>query len=179
MAPNKKIRINESNIRQIVEESLKRILFESESYGWEVDESEVSAAYEYLCNEIGEQEANAAIVGSMGSDALAASLAYIFRMYNMSGWKEYKTRELNEEVENSDYDPNMPVIIVGGKLEGEYTIGEIVEKFPISGYKAGSENPDFKIKTAGYPRIEGYLGPMWDGGRIRYESPDAYDLFSI
>ena len=51
MAANKKMRINESNIRQMVEESVKRILFESESYGWEIDESEVSTAYDYLCND--------------------------------------------------------------------------------------------------------------------------------
>jgi hypothetical protein len=90
----KSTKINESKIRGMVEEAVKRILFENESYGWEVDESEANSAYEYLCNEIGEQEANAAIVRSIGSEALAASLAYIFRMYDMRGWKEYKDGEM-------------------------------------------------------------------------------------
>lgn len=84
---------------------------------------------------------------------------------------------LKEDVEQS-YDPNMKAIIVGGDLEGEYTIKEIIEKFPIKGYEEQSQNPNLKIKLAGYPKIYGYLGPMWDGDRVRYESPEAYEFFS-
>lgn len=28
------------------------------------------------------------------------------------------------------------------------------------------------------PEYKGWLGPMWDGGRIRYENQKAYDIFS-
>lgn len=28
------------------------------------------------------------------------------------------------------------------------------------------------------PLIDGYLGPMWDGGRLRYETQEAYNILS-
>ena len=82
--------------------------------------------------------------------------------------------------ESKGFDPNMPVIIVGGDLEGHYTAQEIVDNFDINGYEEQSENPIYADSPiVGYPRIKGYVGPMWDGDKIRYESQDAYDFFSI
>lgn len=78
------------------------------------------------------------------------------------------------------FDPNMPVIIVGGDLEGHYTAQEIVDKFQTNGYVNPSPNPIYtNSPVIGYPKIKGYVGPMWDGDKIRYESQDAYDFFSI
>lgn len=28
------------------------------------------------------------------------------------------------------------------------------------------------------PEFEGFLGPMWDGGMLRYETPEIYDILS-
>lgn len=28
------------------------------------------------------------------------------------------------------------------------------------------------------PMFEGFLSPMWDGGKLRYENQEAYDLLS-
>lgn len=28
------------------------------------------------------------------------------------------------------------------------------------------------------PMVDGYLSPMWDGGELRYESPDVYEVLS-
>lgn len=28
------------------------------------------------------------------------------------------------------------------------------------------------------PTVEGYCGPMWDGGKLRYESWDVYEMMS-
>lgn len=28
------------------------------------------------------------------------------------------------------------------------------------------------------PELKGFLGPMWDGGRLRYETQEAYDMYS-
>lgn len=78
----------------------------------------------------------------------------------------------------SGMDMETPVVVVGGEHEGRYTLGEVIDTLPIVGVMKDSENPSFRIRTAGFPRIEGYLGPMWDGGKIRYESQDAYDFFS-
>ena len=78
------------------------------------------------------------------------------------------------------FDPNMPVIIVGGDLQGTYTAQEIVDNFDINGYVKPSPNPIYTdSQLIGYPKIKGYLGPMWDGEKIRYESQDAYDFFSM
>lgn len=78
------------------------------------------------------------------------------------------------------FDPNMPVIIVGGDLQGKYTAQEIVDNFDIKGYNEPSTNPIYTdSKVIGYPKIRGYLGPMWDGDKIRYESQDAYDFYSM
>lgn len=28
------------------------------------------------------------------------------------------------------------------------------------------------------PTVDGYLGPFWDGGRLRYETQEVYDMLS-
>ena len=28
------------------------------------------------------------------------------------------------------------------------------------------------------PLVDGYLSPMWDGGRLRYETQEVYDMFA-
>lgn len=77
------------------------------------------------------------------------------------------------------FDPNMPVIIVGGDKEGRYTAQDIVDNFELNGYVQPSQNPIYTdSQVIGYPKIKGYIGPMDDGGKIRYESQDAYDFFS-
>jgi hypothetical protein len=83
------------------------------------------------------------------------------------------------ERSGQNFDPNMPVVIVGGDLQGQYTAQEIVDKFDVTGFVEPSPNAIYAdSKIIGYPHIKHYIGPMWDGDRIRYESQDAYDLFS-
>jgi len=77
------------------------------------------------------------------------------------------------------FDPNMPVLIVGGDKQGKYTAQDIVDHFDLNGYVEPSQNPLYTdSQVIGYPRIKGYVGPMWDDGKIRYESQDAYDFYS-
>lgn len=77
------------------------------------------------------------------------------------------------------FDPNMPVIIVGGDKQGHYVAQDIIDNFDISGYVEPSQNPIYTDSPiVGYPKIKGYVGPMWDGDKIRYESQDAYDFYS-
>lgn len=84
-----------------------------------------------------------------------------------------------ENNQNRDYF-SMPVIIVGGKLNGEYTINDVINNFEVTGYVERYRNSAYKnSKIVGYPRIKGYHGPMWDGDRIRYESPEVYHSLSI
>ena len=91
----KQIKLNESQIRDIVKENVSRFLNEANSYGWEVDSSEAELAYNFMADEIGNEELNAAIVRAMSDDTLADIMAYLLRMYDMKGWKEY--RDANKE----------------------------------------------------------------------------------
>lgn len=86
----KQIRLNESQLKKIVNECVKNVLNEANSYGWEVDTSEATLAYEYMAQEIGNEELNAAIIRAMGNSALADIMAYLLRMYDMRGWEEYR-----------------------------------------------------------------------------------------
>ena len=86
----KQIRLNESQLKQIVNKCVKNVLNEANSYGWEVDDSEATLAYEYMAQEIGYEDLNAAIIRAMGNSALADIMAYLLRMYDMRGWEEYR-----------------------------------------------------------------------------------------
>lgn len=86
----KQIRLNESQLKQIVNECVKNVLMEANSYGWEVDDSEATLAYEYMAQEIGNEDLNAAIIRAMSNSALADIMAYLLRMYDMRGWEEYR-----------------------------------------------------------------------------------------
>lgn len=81
------IRLTESELRNIVEESTKRIIKEAESGGWIVDSSEAQEAYNLAVQEMGEETINSAIVRSLGDEALAQCLAYIFRQYDFREWE--------------------------------------------------------------------------------------------
>lgn len=40
-------------------------------------------------------------------------------------------------------------------------------------------NPRNRAELQGAPTFRGWLGPMWDGDAIRYESADAYEALSV
>lgn len=86
----KQIRLNESQLKQIVNECVKKVLNEDNSYGWEVDDSEATLAYEYMPQEIGNEDLNAAIIRAMSDSALAGIMTYLLRIYGMRGWEEYR-----------------------------------------------------------------------------------------
>lgn len=81
------IRLTESELKNIVEESTKRIIKEAESGGWVVDSSEAQEAYDLAVQEMGEETINSAIVRSLGDEVLAQCLAYIFRQYDFRQWQ--------------------------------------------------------------------------------------------
>ena len=83
------IRLTESDLRRIVAESV----FEAVDGGWEVDASEAQEAYELACQHFGEEDINRQIVQAIGSDELAACLAFIFRMNDFREWDEHKNSQ--------------------------------------------------------------------------------------
>ena len=83
----KLIRLTESDLHNLVEKSVNRILKEAENGGWVVDTTEAQEAYNLAVQEMGEETINSAIVRSLGDATLAQCLAYIFRQYDFRQWQ--------------------------------------------------------------------------------------------
>ena len=76
----------------------------AESYGWVVESWEADEAYEMACEYFGEDDINAQIVRSLGSDELAECLAYIFRMNDFTEWDERNSDEDEDEYWDDEED---------------------------------------------------------------------------
>jgi hypothetical protein len=78
----------------------------------------------------------------------------------------------------------MKAIFVGGKYNGQTMNIEDVEKI-----SNGHRSMDWSKERAmgacvsrkeldNQPLVDGYLGPMWDGDKLRYETQEVYDMLS-
>ncbi len=77
----------------------------------------------------------------------------------------------------------MEAIFVGGRLNGKrMTLEEVIRD-----HWNGQKTEDLSaIRNAGgcvhraeldnQPMVDGYLSPMWDGGKLRYETQEVYDM---
>ena len=95
-------------------------------------------------------------------------------------------KESNESIGSfllESFDPDMDVIVVGGKQAGEYKAGELGKYFELNGtFEPDTYSLERWFKNSpivGYPKLMGYVGPMWDGDRIRYETQEVYNAMSI
>jgi len=79
--------------------SSRRPIKSAESYGWVVNDWEAREAYDFACDYFGEEDLNEQIVRCLGSEELAACLAYIFRMNDFREWEERN----NEDEDDEDY----------------------------------------------------------------------------
>ena len=75
----------------------RRPIKAAESYGWVVESWEANDAYEMACEAFGEDDVNAQIVGTLGSDDLAECLAFLFRMWDFREWDERNEADEDEE----------------------------------------------------------------------------------
>lgn len=65
-----------------------------------------------------------------------------------------------------------------------YEVEELKDHFTVLGYTDDLS----ALRSQGYcvrrkeldnqPILQGLLGPMWDGNRLRYETPEVYDTLS-
>lgn len=100
----KRIRLTESDLKNMVKESVKRIvkrrkkMNEANSYGWVVESSEALDAYDFACEYFGQEKLNQDIVDTLSTDELAESLAFIFRMNDFREWDE-RTGNYEEDEE--------------------------------------------------------------------------------
>lgn len=78
----------------------------------------------------------------------------------------------------------MTAIFVGGIYNGKEVTLEELEQIGNGSYSA--DYSESRKKGACVPReeldnrplVDGYLSPMWDGGKLRYETQSVYDLMS-
>lgn len=82
----------------------------------------------------------------------------------------------------------MKAIFVGGKLNGCIIDTDEVIKQKL--LKCRGYTKDLTIQRIfgesahreeldNQPKFEGYIGPMWDGDKLRYETQSVYDLMTI
>lgn len=79
---------------------------------------------------------------------------------------------------------SFPVEIVGGELQGVYDRKYVMEHFHNGRYTQDCS----EVRKKGFicqrkeldrqPKINGYLGPMWNGKSLRYETASAYKALS-
>ena len=91
------------------------------------------------------------------------------------------TESLKDRVPQN-FNPDLDVIIVGGEHGGRYKAGNIEQNpnFIVTGYVEPSPNSIYNNSIRiGAPIIKGYIGPMDDGGKLRYETPEVYNMMSM
>lgn len=80
----------------------------------------------------------------------------------------------------------MKAQFVGGKLNGQIMDIQEVIRNHCNGHF--TEDLSEIRKRGGWvhraeldnqPMVDGYLSPMWDGGMLRYETQEVYDLLSM
>jgi hypothetical protein len=83
----RRIKLTEQDVRNIVKNSVKRIINEAESEGWVVEIEDIDRAMQLGIEYFGEDEFNKMIVRALGySEALAHAIAYVFRMNDVREW---------------------------------------------------------------------------------------------
>lgn len=79
----------------------------------------------------------------------------------------------------------MKAKFVGGRLNGLTTTTEEIK----AKYGNGEFTPDLSFKRSlgiivrraeldNQPKVDGYVGPMWNGDHLRYESNEMYERMS-
>ena len=111
----------------------------------------------------------------------------------MTDWEKLhehheRIRKHLEEIDRENHEMKQMLTLahfVGGEYDGKYmTEWQIEQKFC-----NGKHSLDLSAERAhggcvhhavldNCPMVEGYLSPMWDGGMLRYETQEVYDVLS-
>lgn len=79
-----------------------------------------------------------------------------------------------------NFNPDMPVMVCFDNGTQMFKAGDLEQYFEVTGYVEPSPNPIYADqKMIGYPRLKGFIGPMWDGDKLRYETQKVYDMLSM
>lgn len=80
----------------------------------------------------------------------------------------------------------MKAIFVGGRYNGmEIDAAQVIELPEFSGQYTADLTEErargswvHRAELDLQPIVFGYVGPMWDGGKLRYETQEVYDMMS-
>ncbi len=99
-------------------------------------------------------------------------LDYVFK-------KMYVTSEPNDKPAERKMreQKGLKVTVVGGKLAGTYDVEDLWKY--ANGKTPPSADGSARAILGNQPLLPDYVGPMWDGDGLRYESPQVYRLMSL
>lgn len=79
----------------------------------------------------------------------------------------------------------MNAIFVGGRLHGQQMTTEEITLTVWNGKFSRNWSQERqrgacvpRAELDNQPLVDGYLSPMWDGGRLRYETQEIYNMLS-
>lgn len=92
--------------------------------------------------------------------------------------------EYVQNAQNGSFAHDNPAIFVGGKYNGLVVDHDkLMEmgngQFTLRWSQLKVHNPLLvNLDLEDQPMVDGYLAPMWDGGKLRYETQEVYDMMS-
>ena len=137
----------------------KKPVTAAESYGWVVDENEAWDAYEFVCDYMGKEYVDDAIVNTLSVDDVASSLAYLFRMWDFREWEERN----EEDIEESTRIGNKRSVKASSKKN-------VTGKKPV---KASSEKLFY-----GVPGVKFIWHGEWSDPEVEYEG-EVYNYYDL
>lgn len=114
-------------------------------------------------------------------------------MFNTKEWNKRTTEQaqkMKQEEEqlqasqDGSYAQKFDAVFYGGRFDGvRVSHDELMKmgsgKFTLRFSALSVHNPlTINLKLEDQPIVEGYLSPMWDGDKLRYETQEVYNMLS-
>jgi len=119
---------------------------------------------------------------SLDSDDLSSRM--INSILRKASDERQEIEALSDSQDGSYANKNLEAVFVGGPYDGKVVSHEELEKmgngkFVIRSSVLSQHNDKLiNLDLEDQPLVDGYLSPMLDGGRLRYETQDVYDTLS-
>lgn len=146
------IKLNEEQLRKVVAESVKRVLNEI-SYGVARD------------------------AFKKAGENFNKDWSLFKNPRKMAQLKNLHQHFVDRSAEN--FNPEMPVLVCFDDHCENFKAEDLEQYFEVTGFVEPSPNPIYADqRMIGYPKLKGFIGPMWDGNKLRYETQKVYDMLS-
>lgn len=110
-------------------------------------------------------------------------------MYSVEQMMKQREEQMNDmkqvqAAQDGSHAHNIPAVFVGGKYNGLMVDHDTLMKmgngqFTLRWSQLKQHNPlTINLDLEDQPMVDGYLSPMQDGNKLRYETQEVYDLMS-